>query len=132
MTFDECVESIHKNSVITFREYNLDRHEHKHLALEISNAVVQEVIPAGESLDRIKLEKLYGEGLDEVDYLQLSTMNCPRIVVSVGLDEDNQLKLQAITLNKDFYNLGVQTLDVMNELIPEGNAVEIMDWTGIF
>ena len=67
-----------------------------------------------------------------MDYLQLSTMNCPRIVVGVGLDDNNQLKLQVITLNKDFYNLGIQTLDVMNELIPEGNTVEIMDWTGIF
>ena len=37
MTFDECVKSIHKNSVITFREYNIDRHEHKHLALEIDS-----------------------------------------------------------------------------------------------
>ena len=132
MTFDECVRSIHKNSVITFREYNIDRHEHKHLSLEIDSAVVQYVIPAGESIDREKLEKLYGEGLDEVDYLQLSTMNCPRIVVGVGLDDNNQLKLQAITLNKDFYNLGIQTIDVMNELIPEGNTIEIMDWTGIF
>ena len=52
MTFDECVKSIHKNSVITFREYNIDRHEHKHLSLEIDSAVVQYVIPAGESFDR--------------------------------------------------------------------------------
>ena len=75
MRFDECIQSVHKGSVINFKEYTLNRHERKVLTLEINDGVVQEVFPANMKLNREVLEKYYGDGLDETDYLQLSQVN---------------------------------------------------------
>lgn len=116
MKFDECIQSIHKGSVITFKEYTLNRHERKKLTLEIENGVVQEVFPANEKLSREVLEKYYGDGLDEIDYLQLSQMNCPRLVVGLGINQNNEMDIKVLILNKDFYNMGLQELEVTNEV----------------
>lgn len=118
LNFDEITQIIHKGSVVTFREYSLDRHERKHLSVSIEDGVVQAVIPAKEKLSRDALEQYYGTELDEVDYLQLSEMNCPRIVVSLGFNQNNQLDIKVIILNKDFYNVGMQELLVTNEFNP--------------
>lgn len=119
MTFDECVQSIHKGSVISFREYTLDRHERRQLSLDIEGAVVQEVFPACETLSRETMEQYYGAELDEQDYLQLSCMNSPRIVISLGVSADNVMDIKIVVLNRDFYNMGHQTVEVLNELAPE-------------
>lgn len=116
MTFEECVNSLHKGSVINFNEYVLDRHEKRRLTLSITDGVVQEVIPANQKLDRDTLEQLYGTELDETDYLQLSQMNCPRIVVGLGLNSRGELNIKIIILNEDFYNTHLQELNVTNEV----------------
>lgn len=124
MTFDECIQSIHKGSVISFKEYTLDRHERKHLALNIEGAVVQEVFPANEALPREVLEQFYGTELAEQDYLQLSCMNCPRFVVSLGISEENVMDIKILVLNRDFYNMGHQEIAITNEIAPENIATE--------
>lgn len=124
MTFDECVQSIRQGSVISFKEYTLDRHEHKHLSLDIDGAVVQEVFPANETLSRDVLEQYYGTELEEQDYLQLSCLNSPRLVVSLGISAENVMDIKIIILNRDFYNMGHQELTVINELSPENMNYE--------
>lgn len=124
MTFDECVQSIRKGSVISFKEYTLDRHERKRLSLNIDGAIVQEVFPANETLSRDVLEQYYGTELEEQDYLQLSCMNCPRFVVSLGISEENVMDIKILILNRDFYNMGHQEITVTNELSPENMAYE--------
>lgn len=124
MTFDECVQSIRKGSVISFKEYTLDRHERKRLSLNIDGAIVQEVFPANETLSREVLEQYYGAELEEQDYLQLSCMNCPRFVVSLGVSEENVMDIKILILNRDFYNMGHQEIVVTNELSPENIAYE--------
>lgn len=124
MTFDECVQSIRKGSVISFKEYTLDRHERKRLSLNIEGAIVQEVFPANETLSRDVLEQYYGTELEEQDYLQLSCMNCPRFVVSLGVSEENVMNIKILILNRDFYNMGHQEITVTNELSPENIAYE--------
>lgn len=124
MTFDECVQSIRKGSVISFKEYTLDRHERKRLSLNIDGAIVQEVFPANETLSREVLEQYYGTELDEQDYLQLSCMNCPRFVVSLGISEENVMDIKILILNRDFFNMGHQEVTVTNELLPETMAYE--------
>lgn len=124
MTFDECVQSIRKGSVISFKEYTLDRHERKRLSLNIDGAVVQEVFPANETLSRETLEQYYGTELSEQDYLQLSCMNSPRLVLSLGISEDNVMDIKIIILNCDFYNMGHQEVVVTNELSPENISYE--------
>ena len=116
MRFDECIQSVHKGSVINFKEYTLNRHERKVLTLEINDGVVQEVFPANMKLNRETLEKYYGDGLDEIDYLQLSQVNCPRIVVGLGINQNNEMDVKILILNKDFYNMGLQELEVTNEV----------------
>lgn len=116
MRFDECIQSVHKGSVINFKEYTLNRHERKVLTLEINDGVVQDVFPANTKLNREVLEKYYGDGLDETDYLQLSQVNCPRIVVGLGLNQNNEMDVKTLILNKDFYNMGLQELEVTNEV----------------
>lgn len=124
MTFDECVQSIHKGSVISFKEYTLDRHERKHLSLDIDGAIVQEVFPANETLSREVLEQYYGTELAEQDYLQLSCMNCPRFVVSLGISEENVMDIKILVLNRDFYNMGHQEIKATNEVSPENMGYE--------
>ena len=124
MTFDECVQSIRKGSVISFKEYTLDRHERKRLSLNIDGAIVQEVFPANETLSREVLEQYYGTELEEQDYLQLSCMNCPRFVVSLGISEENVMNIKILILNRDFFNMGHQEVTVTNELSPENMAYE--------
>lgn len=123
MTFEDKVASIHAGSVVTYREYTLDRHERKKETLSIIDGVVQTVFNANETLDRETLIQYYGEGFDDIDYLQLATMNCPRIVIGLGLNQNNELDVKIIVLNKDFYNLGLQEIEVTNELDPH-NLVE--------
>lgn len=115
VAFEECIQSIKEGSVVSFKEYTLDRHEQKHLSLSIEGAVVQRVFQANENLNRDTLVEYYGEDLSDTDYLQLSCMNCPRVALGLGLDEDGQLKIKVVILNKDFYTMGSQEITVINE-----------------
>lgn len=130
MTFEEVVEQIREGSVVDFREYTLDRHERKHLSVSVEGGVVQAVLPANETFSREILEQYYGSELETEDYLQLSHMNCPRIVVGLGMNSYGELDIKVITLVKDFYVTGIQELEVTNEVnvSTEYNYLQQMNW----
>lgn len=123
MTFEEKISQIHEGSVIDFKEYTLDRHERRHLSLEIDGGVVSKIFNANETLSRDTLEQYYGTELEEQDYLQLSCMNCPRLVISLGLNENNEMNIKILVLNKDFYITKLQEITITNELEPQ-NLIE--------
>lgn len=116
MTFEECIQSLREGSVITYKEYTYDRHQRKKLSLSIEDGIVQTVFPANETLSREVLEQYYGKELEDMEYLQLATMNCPRVVVGLGLNENNEMNVKILILNKDFYDMGLQELTITNEL----------------
>ena len=116
MTYEECVASIEEGTVVTFREYSLDRHEKRHLTLEIKDSIVYKVLAAGAELSRETLEEVYGTELDDIDYLQLSCMNCPRFVLSLGVNGSGELDVKVVTLNKDYYNMHLQEIEILNKV----------------
>ena len=116
--FDNLVNSIKEGSVVSYREFTLDRHERKKEVLCIEDSIVQAVFPANVSLDRATLEMYYGKDISDMEAMALSIVNCPRIVLGLGVNSYNELDIKVITLNQDFFNLGLQELIVTNELDP--------------
>lgn len=114
MTYEECVEQIREGSVIEFKEYTLDRHERRHLAMHIEQTVVYKILPQNVTISREVLEEIYGTDLETEDYLQLSCMNCQRYVLSLGINSDGEMDIKVICLNKDYYNTGLQEVIVSN------------------
>lgn len=115
MNFEETINQIQQGSVVDFKEYTLDRHEVRKLTLQVTGAVVQTVFQANEKLSRDTLERYYGTELDEIDYLQLSQMNCPRVVVSLGISNSNVMNIKILILNKDYFKTNLQEITVTNE-----------------
>lgn len=101
------------DTMITFKEYTLDRHERKRMTIEIQDAMVHDIILANQKLSRDDLELYYGEGLEDIDYLQLSCMNCLRVVLRTGINELEQPVFKVISLSKDFYEEGLQEVELM-------------------
>ena len=83
------------------------------MTLQIKDAIVHEIIPSNQKLSREELELYYGEGLEDIDYLQLSSMNCLRIVLRVGINELEQPVFKVISISRDFYDEGLQELEIM-------------------
>jgi len=111
--FNQLTTYLLPDSMITFTEFTLDRHEKKRMTLQIKDAIVHELIPSNQKLSREELELYYGEGLEDIDYLQLSSMNCLRIVLRVGINELEQPVFKVISISKDFYDDGLQELEIM-------------------
>ena len=111
--FNQLTTYLLPESMITFTEFTLDRHEKKRMTLQIKDAIVHELIPSNQKLSREELELYYGEGLEDIDYLQLSSMNCLRIVLRVGINELEQPVFKVISISKDFYDDGLQELEIM-------------------
>ena len=116
MTYSEFLDYIRPGMVIRFKEFTLDRHERKKLAFEIAEVLVHDIIPANQPMSKDLMIKYYGDGLEDITYLQLSSMNCTRIVLIVGTNEESQPLYKVIALNQDFYNLGLQEIEVVNEV----------------
>lgn len=116
MTLNEVMSQIAAGSVVNFKEYVLDRHEKRILNISIEGSVVQEIIQPNKQLDRSQLERYYGEGLSDVDYLQLSSMSCPRLILNLGMNEHHQTNIKIITLNDDFIRMGLQVVEVTSEV----------------
>ena len=126
--YDSLIRSVHAGSVIRFREYNLDRRENKRLVLDIDGAVVHDVVPANRAVAKDLLIRYYGDGLDDTTYLQLSTVNCVRLVLIMSVDEDSNPIYKVIVFNRDFYEMGLQVLEVVNEVnMNEPNYVQSMN-----
>lgn len=114
MTFNELFNKISLGDVLTYDEYYFDRYARKKQSCHIENAIVLNLIQPNEKLNRELLEQYYGEGLDDQDYLQLSQINALRIVLNLGLNEDNSVNIKIIQLNRDFYNMGLQVFKFMD------------------
>ena len=115
-SYESLLEEIHAGVVILYKEYTLTRRESTRLVMSIDGAVVQDVIPPNEPIPKDLLEKYYGAELDDVTYLQLSTENALRIVVVVGSDEESNPVYRVLTIAKDFYQSGLQQIEVMSEV----------------
>ena len=111
--FNQLTTCLLPDSMITFTEFTLDRHEKKRMTLQIKDAIVHELISSNQKLSREELELYYGEGLEDIDYLQLSSMNCLRIVLRIGINELEQPVFKVISISKDFYDDGLQELELM-------------------
>lgn len=111
--FNQLITYLLPDSMITFTEFTLDRHEKKRMTLQIKDAIVHEIILSNQKLSREELELYYGEGLEDIDYLQLSSMNCLRIVLRVGINELEQPVFKVISISRDFYDEGLQELEIM-------------------
>jgi len=111
--FNQLTTYLLPESMITFTEFTLDRHEKKRMTLQIKDAIVHELILSNQKLSREELELYYGEGLEDIDYLQLSSMNCLRIVLRVGINELEQPVFKVISISRDFYDDGLQELEIM-------------------
>lgn len=116
MTLNEVMSQIAAGSVVNFKEYVLDRHEKRILNISIEGSVVQEIIQPNTQLNRSQLELYYGEGLSDIDYLQLSSMSCPRLILNLGMNEQHQTNIKIITLNDDFIRMGLQVVEVTSEV----------------
>lgn len=111
--FNQLTTCLLPDSMITFTEFTLDRHEKKRMTLQIKDAIVHELIPSNQKLSREELELYYGEGLEDIDYLQLSSMNCLRIILRIGINELEQPVFKVISISRDFYDDGLQELEIM-------------------
>lgn len=116
MSFKQLIQSINEGDVITFREYYLDRHDHMKLSYSIDNGVVQAVFQAGQKLNIETLVQYYGEGLEETDYLQLSCVSFPRVVIGLGINQQGETDVKIVQLNEDFYNMGLQQVELTKGL----------------
>ena len=65
MTYDQITTEVVPESVIIFKEYEFDRHEHKRLSLEIGPVPVESVVFPQHSLCREELEKYYEGEVNE-------------------------------------------------------------------
>lgn len=116
MKYVDLIHLLHEGSVIDFCEYSLDRHERKHVSVSIKDGVVRDIFPPNKQLSRETLEQYYGEGLEDVDYLQLSQMNCLRVVTELGVNPRGEVDIKILTITQDFMDSGLQTIEVTNEL----------------
>ena len=116
MGFKQLIQSINEGDVITFREYYLDRHDQMKLSYSIDNGVVQAVFQAGQKLNIETLVQYYGEGLEETDYLQLSCVSFPRVVIGLGINQQGETDVKIVQLNEDFYNMGLQQVELTKGL----------------
>ena len=119
MTYEECLSQITEGSVINFREYSLDRKEKRHLSLELESGMVQRVFLPNEQLSIETLQQYYGEELEDTVYLQLSQMNCLRVVVILGVEPDGTQDIKILQIVKDFVDTGLQQLEVINQVSPD-------------
>lgn len=122
MSFKQLIQSINEGDVITFREYYLDRHDQMKLSYSIDNGVVQAVFQANQKLSIETLVQYYGEGLEETDYLQLSCVSFPRVVIGIGINQQGETDVKIVQLNEDFYNMGLQQVELTKGL--SGNLTE--------
>lgn len=118
VTFSQLLQQITPGVTISLKEYAYIRNKRR-LTLSIDNSLVHDVIPANVSIGREQLEQYYGNDLDDVDYLQLSTVNCLRVILLVRVDESNHPVYKPILINQDFYESGLQEVEIISGNFPE-------------
>ena len=116
ISYSDVLSQVMKGSVITFKEYSLDMQGRKHLALEIEDSLVHDIVPANIPLSKEMLEEYYGSDLSAQDYLQLSSINCVRIILLIATNNNHPV-YKPILFNRDYYEQGLQEINVINEAI---------------
>ena len=116
--YHQLIQQIVPGSTLTLREYTYRRNERR-LTLTIENSLVHDVIPANAHIGREQLEQYYGDNLEDVDYLQLSSVNCFRVVLLIRVDESNNPVYKPVFINQDFYESGLQEVEVISGALPE-------------
>lgn len=111
--YEEVLTHLIPGSLITFKEYKLDRHENRKLVYSIERVGVYKVIPANTTLTKAELDNLFSTELSEEDYLQLAKQNCFRFVVITAV-QDNNFEYTVISFTKDYYNTGLQEISFPN------------------
>lgn len=118
LPYSQLIEQIVPGVTLTLKEYIHSR-KGRQLTLSIANSVVHDVIPANACIGREQLEQYYGADLDDVDYLQLSSVNCFRAVLLIRLDDNNNPVYKPIFINQDFYESGLQEVELISGSLPE-------------
>ena len=116
MDYNTLTQQLQEGDIINFKEFHSDRHDRKRLVLDINGAIIKEVFPANESINREKLVEIYGEELSDLDYLALSTCNSLRLLLNLGFNQDNEMNVKMVTVNKDFYQMGYQVIEKTGSL----------------
>ena len=114
--YNDMINQLQEGDIINFKEYHSDRHDKKKLVLDIEGAIIKEIFPVNQTINREKLVEIYGEELDDLDYLSLSTCNSLRLLLNLGFNQDNKMNVKMITVNKDFYQMGYQVIDKTGSL----------------
>lgn len=114
--YDTLTQQLQEGDIINFKEFHSDRHDRKKLVLDIEGAIIKEIFPANEPINREKLVEIYGEELGDLDYLALSTSNSLRLLLNLGFNQNNEMNIKMITVNKDFCQMGYQVIDKTGSL----------------
>lgn len=121
------IESLSVGTIVTYRDYTLDRHERKHLSSEFANLPIESIIPAGTALNRETLEIYLGKDLENEVYLANSVSNNHRLVLKYTDVSTGKETYYMVSLNPYFMSTKQQelftVLDEYKPVIPNYNRV---------
>ena len=112
ISYHQLIQQIVPGVTLTLREYTIRRNTRR-LTLSIENSLVHDIIPANAQIGRDQLEQYYGNQLSDMDYLQLSSVNCFRAVLLIQVDESNNPVYKPVFINQDFYESGLQEVEII-------------------
>ena len=101
--------SIPLNSLIHFKEYELDRHDKRKLKTQVDGTLFT-VIQPEESLNK-ELIDLYYKGISESFYPSLSCSSFTRFVLMTGTDKAGMPVYKTIELNPYYMLVKLQTVE---------------------
>lgn len=113
LPYTQLIAQIVPGVTLTLKEYTIRRNTRR-LTLSIENSLVHDIIPANAHVGREQLEQYYGDQLSDLDYLQLSSVNCFRAVLLIQVDESNNPVYKPIFINQDFYESGLQEVEIIS------------------
>lgn len=112
----EKINNIPLKSVVTFREYSLDRNEKRILHNEVIGELSSIIYP-GEGLD-IQMIELYYPDVDQEYYPVFSVKTFYRLVLVTGTNRFGLPKYQVIDLNQYYMNVRLQTVEYDESVKP--------------
>ena len=126
VSYDQ-IENLSVGTIVTYRDYTLDRHERKHLSSEFANLPIESIIPAGTALNREILEVYLSKNLENEVYLVNSVSNNHRLVLRYTDASNGKETYYIVSLNPYFMSTNQQELFTMVEehtpVIPNYNRV---------
>lgn len=104
-------------SLIEFKEYELDRHENKKVRVDVSG-VLHAIIAPNEKLSSDLIE-VYYKGVSEEVYPVLSCNPFVRLVLTIGTDKIGSPIYRVIALNTYYMSVGLQDLEYEEQFTPQ-------------